>query len=314
MNDQSNPSTVPAFPSGVIGAALTPLDAQYVVDHDRFEQLIDVMVQHCDAVSVLGAEVSEYSVLTPADRRDALRVAIAAVDSRVPVLAGVSSPSVAEVVELTGIAQDAGAEFIQVLIPLNPGGTAASAGDLVRYFEAIGAETSLPVVAYHNPPRGSDPSIDTIVRICEIDGVVAFKDSSRDLSRLGQLVEQMDLAGHAKYFGTMQVLLPTLMLGGSGAMMPPPGSLMGRQIVDAYLKGDIAEATKWQRAFTTFPASWSRFGLTATMKSAMRAVGLDLGEPAAPFAGLDESEYERMAQVLADVGARELWAGLLPVG
>ena len=39
---------------------------------------------------------------------------------------------------------------------------------------------------------------------------------------------EIDRAGHARYFTTMQMLLATLQLGGSGATMPPPGSEIAR--------------------------------------------------------------------------------------
>lgn len=296
------------LPRGIIGATLTPFGADNSVDYERLGQLVEIMVTHCDAVSVLGAEVSEYRVMAPAQRRDALRFAVGAVADRVPVVAGASSASVAEVAELSEIAAGAGASFVQVLIPLNPGGTPASESDLVAYFEEVARVSALPVVAYHNPPRGSDPAPATLVKISMIDRVVAFKESSRDITKIGRLIEHIDQAGHARYFTTMQALLPTLAMGGSGAMMPPPATLIGAEVHRSFASGDLVAAARWQGSFRTFPALWAQYGLGPAMKVAMAALGVDLGGPAAPFAPMAEPDRASLRRTVDRLGLPELLA------
>lgn len=293
---------------GIIGATLTPFREDGCVDAAVMEEQIDLMAGHCDAISVHGAEASEYQVLAPAERRESLRRAVQAVDGRVPVVAGASSPSVREVAELSEVAAEAGAQYVQVLMPLRPWGGQPAEADLIAYFDHVTRGSVLPVVAYHNPGRGSDPSPTTMVRISEIDRVVAFKESSRDISKIGRLVREIDVSGNAAYFTTMQPLLATLQLGGSGAMMPPPATLIGQQVVHAYAAGEHAAAEKWQRWFSLFPARWSSHGLAPVMKSAMRHLGLDLGDPAAPFAALAEQDAEAIAGFLDEAGVPGLAA------
>jgi 4-hydroxy-tetrahydrodipicolinate synthase len=299
-------------PPGIIGAVLTPFvpgsATSYAVDHDRLADQIELMVGHCDAVSVLGAEVSEYRVLTPAVRREVLRTSIQAVAGRVPVLAGSSSSSVAEVVELAELAAEAGAEFAQVLIPTAAAGTVPLPGDLVTYFEEVARRSPIPIVAYHNPPSGADPAPATLVEIAQVDGVVAFKESSRDITKIGRLVEEIELAGHARYYTTMQALLPTLEVGGSGAMMPPPGTLIGAQVYAAFARGDRETAARWQGCFRTYPARWSRYGLGGVSKAGMQAIGHDLGGPAWPFTGMPEAEVAELTEALRGFGVLDLLA------
>lgn len=285
-------------PAGIIGAALTPFTEDNRVDLARLEPLLDFMVDHCDAVSLLGAEVSEYQILGDADRVETLRTAIDTVGGRVPALAGASSPDVAEVLRLAESAGNSGADFIQVLMPRHPGGNPARVGDLVAYFERIAASSPLPIIAYHNPSQGTDTDAATMVELSRIDGVVGFKESSRDLTKIGRLCAEIDSAGHARYYTTMQPLLTTLQLGGSGAMMPPPGTLIGAQVVAALRDGDHERAAQWQRHFRLFPSRWSKYGLTTTMKAAMGALGYDLGGPAAPFGPMSDADIELLTQQL----------------
>jgi 4-hydroxy-tetrahydrodipicolinate synthase len=314
----TSPSLAAAPPPGIIGAVLTPFVADaaatYAVDHDRLAAEIDLLAGHCDAVSVLGAEVSEYRVLTPLARREVLRSSIEAVAGRVPVLAGASSTSVAEVVELAELAAGAGAAFVQVLIPHSGAGTAPVAGDLVQYFAEVARRSPLPVVAYHNPPSGADPTPAMLVEIAQVDGVVAFKESSRDITKIGRLVEEIELAGHARYYTTMQALLPTLEVGGSGAMMPPPGTLIGAQVYAAFARGDRETAARWQGCFRSYPALWSRYGLGAVSKAGMRAVGHDLGGPAWPFTGVPEEELAELSATLRRFGVLDLLPAAAQVG
>lgn len=299
-------------PTGIIGAALTPFTDDNSVDQERLNGLLELLVGHCDAISLLGAEVSEYQILSTADRLATLRAAIATVGRRVPVLAGVSHPDVAAVLRFAESAADAGADFVQVLAPRHPGGNPASVGDLVAYFERVAAASTLPVIVYHNPSQGTDTDAATMVELARIDGVVGFKESSRDLVKIGRLCAEIDEAGHARYYTTMQALLPTLLLGGSGAMMPPPGSAIGARVVAAHREGDHPRAAEWQRHFRQFPSQWAKYGLTTTMKAAMAVLGHDLGGPAAPFRPMPDADAELLAQHLTSLSTDSLLPS--PVG
>lgn len=80
----------------------------------------------------------------------------------------------------------------------------------------------------------------------------------------------------------MQPLLITLLLGGAGAMMPPPATRVAARVVAAVRAGDLAAAAEEQRAFATFPGTWSRYGLTPLMKRAMAHCGVHLGTAEGP--------------------------------
>jgi 4-hydroxy-tetrahydrodipicolinate synthase len=273
--------SAPADLRGVIGAVLTPFRPDGTVDRDLLRVEVDVLVGHCDAVSVLGAEASEHRVLPPADRRELLRWTVARVDGRVPVLAGVTAASPAETAELAALAADAGATHAQVLVPRRSWGGEPTAAELVAFAEAVVEDSPLPVVLYHNPGHGSDPALEALVAMCAVPGVVAIKDSSRNVSRVLRAVEEIQHAGHAAYFGTIQPLLTVLLSGGAGAMTPPPATLVAAAIRDAVDAGDLARAAELQRLVAIFPARFTpRHGLAAVMKTAAAELGLLLGVPA----------------------------------
>jgi 4-hydroxy-tetrahydrodipicolinate synthase len=285
---------------------LTPFTAEGAVDIGALEREIDFMVGHCDAVSLLGAEASEYRLLADTERRRLLRHAVAAIDRRVTVLAGVSSPRVTEVAELAELAAEAGADLVQVLIPRRPWGPEAATGELVRYFEAIVRASPLPIVAYHNPSRGSDVSADTATELCRLDGIVAYKESSRDMTKVGRLVADIDRAGHAHYFTTMQPMLATLLQGGTGAMMPVPATVIGARLMAAFRAGDLSTARAEQAYFAGFPSRWAQYGLTPVMKAALRYLGIDSGDSGSGFTTLSAEDSAAIGVFLAEAGIATL--------
>ena len=72
----------------------------------------------------------------------------------------------------------------------------------------------------------------------------------------------------------MQMLLITLMLGGSGATMPPPACEIARHVIDAFVAGDYDRAAELQLQFALFPAKWMHRGLAPAMKAAMNLIGI----------------------------------------
>ena len=103
-----------------------------------------------------------------------------------------------------------GAAAVQLLAPLRPFAGPPTQADLIAYFEAIGRETKLPITLYLNPGPGADVSIPDTIALAKLPQVQLIKESSRDLARVSRLIVEIDRAGHARYFTTMQMLLATL--------------------------------------------------------------------------------------------------------
>lgn len=291
--------------SGIIGACLTPFDAQGRVNYDALQREVDFIVADADAITIAAVEAAEYTVLSQQERRELLRKATEMVRKRRPVILGASSPSPRGVLEWADYAASVGADAIQVLMPLRPWGGQPSPTEIVDYFTEIAARSPLPIVAYHNPGPGSDPSIETTIRLSEIDQVQYFKESSRDITKITRLIEEIDVAGRARYFTTMQPLLMTLLMGGSGATMPPPGTRIGAEVVRAFRAGDLERAKHWQRFYSVFPGKWAGYGMTPVMKSAMKYFGIDLGDPARPFKAVSPQDHEQIGQLLRHTGLLE---------
>ena len=156
-------------------------------------------------------------------------------------------------------------------------------------------ETTLPITLYLNPGPGADVSIPATIALAQLPCVQLIKESSRDPARVSRLIVEIDRAGHARYFTTMQMLLMTLQLGGSGATMPPPVA-RSRPYVDAFL----ARTTSALLCSCSSRCSprWMHRGLAPAMKAAMNLIGVPVGDPYPPYAPLNSDELAAMAGVL----------------
>ncbi len=285
---------------GLIVAPLTPFTADLTVDEPALARQIDYIVKDCRATMIVaaGVETQEYTYLSFEQRKELIRRTVELTDRRVPVMVGISHPSFRTAVELAHEAEKLGAAAVQLLAPLRPFAGPPTQADLIAYFEAIGREIKLPITLYLNPGPGADVSIPDTIALAKLPQVQLIKESSRDLARVSRLIVEIDRAGHARYFTTMQMLLATLELGGSGATMPPPGSEIARAVIDAFVAKDHERAAEIQLQFALFPSKWMHRGLAPVMKAAMNLIGIPTGEPYPPYSPLSRDEMTALAATL----------------
>jgi len=285
---------------GLIVAPLTPFTSALEVDEPSLRRQIEYVIEDCGATMVVaaGVETQEYTYLSLEQRKALVCRTIEFVDGRGPVMVGITHPSFKTAVELAHFAEKLGAAAVQLLAPLRPFAGPPTQADLVAYFEKVARETSLPIALYLNPGPGADVSIPDTIALAKLPSVRLIKESSRDLARVSRLIVEIDRAGHARYFTTMQMLLATLELGGSGATMPPPGCEIARHVIDAFLAKDYERAAAVQLQFALFPSRWMHRGLAPVMKAALNLVGVPVGEPYPPYVSLNSEETSALATVL----------------
>jgi 4-hydroxy-tetrahydrodipicolinate synthase len=285
---------------GLIVAPLTPFTADLKVDEQALRRQIDYVVRDCAATVVVaaGVETQEYTYLSFEARKALIRSTIEYVGGRVPVMVGVTHPSFRTAIELAHEAESLGAAALQLLAPLRPFAGAPTQRDLVSYFEKVSRETNLPLTLYLNPGPGADVSIPDTIELAKLPRVQFIKESSRDLARVSRLIVEIDRAGHARYFTTMQMLLASLELGGSGATMPPPAAEIARYVTEAFIAKDYERAAQLQLQFALFPGKWMHYGLAPAMKAAMNLIGVPVGDPYPPYAPLSREDMAALATYL----------------
>jgi 4-hydroxy-tetrahydrodipicolinate synthase len=214
------------------------------VDFDRFADLAERQAKEGSHGLVVAGTTGEPSSLTVAERTELVKVAVAAVRGRIPVVAATGSQSFAETVELTQQGEKAGASAVLVVTPyyIKP-----SQRGLIEYFAAVGKRTALPLMIYHIPGRAAvSIHAKTIMRIGErIDNLVGLKHADNGLELLTEL--QIGMGPEFRMFCGLEALsLPMLVLGASG-LMNAVGNVAPAKVASLYTavkQGDLKMAQR----------------------------------------------------------------------
>jgi 4-hydroxy-tetrahydrodipicolinate synthase len=179
------------FP-GILPAVTTPFDASGAVDSAALQAnvraLLDAGVHGIVGTGTMG----EAGSLSTQERREVIAAIVAAVDGRVPVVAGVSAGTPAQAI---GYAADAAAAGADALMCLPPLGYRGDDGEVVAFYAAVAEAGGLPLMAYNNPEAsGVDMAPQLIARIgASAENVVAVKECSGDVRRIPALLATTDL-------------------------------------------------------------------------------------------------------------------------
>lgn len=289
---------------GLVVPPMTPFTPAGDLDEDAYQSQIEFIVEKggASAVALMAVEAQEYRCLSVPDRREAIRLGAEYVDGQLPVVVGLNADSAEQAIELGRTAVDVGATAGQLLIPRRPQGGRTRIEELRTTFRSVSEALDLPLIAYHNPGPGASLAPDELVALAEVEGVTGFKESSRNLRHVLNLIERIDRKGLAAYYTTMEMLLITLLMGGSGATMPAPPSILARDLISAFEKGDIDRAAAIQRSFATFPGPFIDHGFPVVMKAALEHIGIDAGVPYPPAEPLDEAAQRELSDELESLG------------
>jgi 4-hydroxy-tetrahydrodipicolinate synthase len=166
----------PAFP--------TPFDADGLIDTAAFERLCALQVSAGATALVVCGTTGEAPTLTPDERCRLIEIA-ASVARGLPVIAGAGSSSTAHAIDLTKIAEAAGADAVLSVVPYYNKPTQAG---LHAHFTAIAQSTGLPIILYDVPSRTACGLADaTVSRLVELQQFIGLKDATGDVSRVSRL-------------------------------------------------------------------------------------------------------------------------------
>ncbi len=306
------PAVVAAFPSlggsampgrfgRVLTAMATPFSPDGNLDVDGAQRLARHLLDSGTDTLVVAGTTGESPTLT-ADEKARLWAAVVEVAGSERVMAGTSTYSTAESVELTRLAEKAGAGSLLLVTPYY---NKPPQSGLVAHFSAIAGSTGLPCMLYNIPGRTACTiEVPTLVRLFEqLDNVVAVKDAVGDMAAASRL--HRDTGGQMEqYSGDDKNLLPLLAVGGIG-VVSVAAHLVGpalQALVRAWERGDTATALDLHlRNLELFE------GLFATaspilLKACMNLLGLPAGPLRPPLVDATGDQVEFARGLLASVG------------
>lgn len=229
-------------------ALVTPMTPTGAIDLPQLRTLLQFHLESgTDGLCILGT-TGEASVMTMAERKSVLDVAVAEVKGKIPILVGTGTIDPAHVKEQTMQAIDCGCDASLVVTPYY---VKPPQRGLMTHFETM-ADLGLPVCIYNVPGRaGVDFLPESIGAIAGHPNIVAVKEATGDVSRVAKIHEACEANGYPKdslllYSGDDGTTDEFVLNGGDGCISVTANAAPARMhdLMMAALKNDKDEVTR----------------------------------------------------------------------
>lgn len=284
--------------TGSITALVTPFQGGEV-DFDGLRKLVEKQIRAGINGLVPVGTTGESPTLDHDEHMDVIRAVVDAARGRVPVLAGTGSNSTREALELTHLADEAGADGMLVVAPYYNRPTQEG---LFRHFSAIAETTAKPIMLYSIPSRcGVEISVGVIERLRgRYTHVNHIKEAGGSVDRIDQILsalgDEMTVLS-----GDDSLTLPFMAVGARG-VVSVASNLVPRDVVRMVrlaLDGDFTRARKLhRRLYPLFKGIFAEAS-PSPIKAAMARAGLIASdEVRAPLCPLSQSGRDALFAII----------------
>jgi 4-hydroxy-tetrahydrodipicolinate synthase len=285
--------------TGALVALVTPFqDGE--VDLQTLDELVDFQLENSiDGIVPVGT-TGECPTLSHEEHKKVVERVVKAVGGQVPVIAGAGSNSTAEAIELAAFAKKVGAD---ATLQVDPYYNKPTQEGFYQHFKAIAEEVDLPIVLYDIPGRcGAGMTPDTVVRLAELENIVAIKDATGKLDQVSEIATRCDLTIVS---GDDSLTLPIASVGGKGVISVVANIVPAdvKAMTDLILEGDFTSALKWHKKL--FTLCRNLLGLATNpipIKAAMAMLDMAPEEMRLPMTPMDDSKKAVLRQTLKAYG------------
>jgi 4-hydroxy-tetrahydrodipicolinate synthase len=283
---------------GLAVALATPFDRFGEIDLPAFRSLVRHVAEGgVETLVVLGTSGEAPTV---EDReRDVLIHACVEEARGLPVVAGCGTNATAKTIRLVRRARELGARGALVVTPYYNKPTDAG---LVAHFGAIAsAAPAFPLIAYNVPGRtGSNVSLPALERLWAIPEVVALKESTGNLQRIGEIARTLP-PGKTLLAGDDHVALPAIAVGATGLVSVLANLLprAARALVEASRRGDAAEARRLDHGLRPVIDALFVESNPIPLKAGLSLIGIGTPTVRLPLTAAEPATVERLRSALA---------------
>ncbi len=283
----------------LLTAMVTPFEAGGAVDEARCGELARALLDSGSDGLVLTGTTGECPTLTIREQVGVWRSVRAAVGEEALLVAGASTNSTQESLEMVEAGAGAGVDALMLTVPYY---NKPSQAGLVRHFEVLAQATPLPCILYNVPSRTAvNMTAETAVRLSAVENIVGVKEASGDLGQMAEIVERTAGTDFLVWSGNDADTLPLLAVGGHG-VVSVASHLVGRQLasmIEAALSGRGSEAAAVHRRLAPLVDALFIESNPAPVKFALAEAGFPVGGLRLPLVAPSEDSRERIRSELA---------------
>jgi len=173
---------------GSMVALVTPMASDNSLDWSSLRKLVDWHLdQGTNAIVAVGT-TGESATLDIEEHLQVIRAIVDQVGGRIPVVAGTGANSLAEALELTQGAKDAGADLCLLVTPYYNKPTQEG---LYQFHKTLAEQVAIPQMLYNVPGRTAvDMKPETVARLAQLANIVGIKEATGDMARVQDLLDR----------------------------------------------------------------------------------------------------------------------------
>jgi dihydrodipicolinate synthase len=290
----------PVFQGSMVALA-TPMQPDGSLDLAAYRALIDWHVaEGTDALVVVGT-TGESPTVSMEEHAELIRVAVEHAAGRIPVIAGVGANSTEEAIHLAKHARAVGADAGLSVVPYY---NKPSQEGLYRHFRAIQEAVDLPTILYNVPGRTvADMSLDTILRLAQVPGIIGIKDATGDIGR-GALLLREKPAEFQVFSGDDPTAAALMLLGAQGniSVTANVAPRLMHELCAAAIAGDVPRVRELNGRLARLNKALFVEANPIPVKWALAELGRTALGYRLPLVELGQQHHETVRQALRDAG------------
>ncbi|MFV0415476.1 MAG: dihydrodipicolinate synthase family protein [Chthoniobacterales bacterium] len=247
----------------LIPAVLTPCSQAGKIDPASMQALCRFLYKEGATGLFVVSSTGEMPLLGEQERRVLIEIARQESGSEHCLYIGVSGTGVSQILEYTRQAAKAGGQVAVVMAPFF---LKLDQEQFYQYAIEIADRSPIPVAFYHHLRMPTPIDDDTVMRLAAHPNIIAFKETSGDETRLGNLAKALAGQDFKLFQGSELLVLSTLKQGGRGCVTALANLCPGlhRSLFDAFEAGLPEKAERLQQQLT---ALWKIFRMPGVERS-----------------------------------------------
>lgn len=297
---------------GIIPPVITPLGDKKNLDTEGLERLIEhILSGGVHGLFILGT-TGEGPSLSYEIRNEVIEQVCSQVDSKVPVLVGITDTSFTESIRLSNKAAEVGADAVVAAPPYY---FSTNQAELIGYYESLADESPLPLFLYNMPSHTKVYfESEAVKTLADHSNIIGFKDSSGDLLYFQNVVRQFQGSPEFSLLvGPEEMLMHTMLSGGHGGVNGGANMFPKLYVAlyEAVLEKDFNRMSSLQKKVTEISSCIYTIGnspgkILQGLKCVLSLMGICNDTLALPYQSFGNQEREKIRHALNRINVEEV--------
>jgi len=282
-------------------ALVTPFQKGGQIDIEALKRLVAFQIEGGINFLVPCGTTGENATLALDEHLKVVETVVSAAGGKVPVVGGAGGYHTASVITMAKAVEKCGADG---LLSVTPYYNKPTQEGLFQHYRALASEVTLPIILYNVPGRtGTNLLPDTVVRLSEIENIVAVKEASGNIDQISELSVKAP-KDFIILSGDDANTLPLMAMGASGVISVVANQVPGMMVALAQscLRGKYDKA----RSLQTQLYELMRVNFIETnpipVKAGLAMMGLIEEEYRLPLVPIGQQNREKLHAVLKKLG------------